>query len=28
MREGYERSAGRKPEIYVCAAADGVGRIA
>ncbi len=28
VREGYERSTGRKPEIYVCAAADGVGRIA
>jgi galactokinase len=28
VREGYERSTGRKPEIYICAAADGVGRIA
>src|ERR1035437_1340384 len=26
--EGYERSTGRTPEIYICAAADGVGRIA
>jgi galactokinase len=25
---GYERATGRKPEIYVCSAADGVGRIA
>jgi galactokinase len=28
VQEGYERSTGRKPEIYICAAADGVGRIA
>ena len=28
VREGYERSTGRTPEVYVCAAADGVGRIA
>ncbi|MBZ5614755.1 MAG: galactokinase [Acidobacteriia bacterium] len=28
VREGYERSTGRKPEIYICAAADGVGRLA
>lgn len=28
VREGYERSTGRTPEIYICAAADGVGRIA
>lgn len=28
VQEGYERSTGRKPEIYVCAAADGVGRVA
>lgn len=27
VREGYERSTGRKPEIYVCSAADGVGRV-
>ena len=27
VREGYERSTGRKPEIYICAAADGVGRL-
>ena len=26
--EGYERSTGRKPEIYICSAADGVGRVA
>jgi galactokinase len=25
---GYERTTGRKPEIYVCSAADGVGRLA
>ena len=25
VREGYERATGRKPEIYVCSAADGVG---
>ena len=25
IREGYERATGRKPEIYVCSAADGVG---
>jgi galactokinase len=25
---GYERATGRKPEIYVCSAADGVGKIA
>jgi galactokinase len=28
VQEGYERSTGRTPEIYICAAADGVGRIA
>jgi galactokinase len=28
VREGYEHSTGRKPEIYICAAADGVGRLA
>ncbi len=28
VSEGYERVTGRKPEIYVCSAADGVGRIA
>jgi galactokinase len=28
VREGYERSTGRNPEIYICAAADGVGRLA
>jgi galactokinase len=28
VREGYERSTGCKPEIYICSAADGVGRIA
>jgi galactokinase len=28
VAEGYERSTGCKPEIYVCSAADGVGRIA
>ncbi len=28
VREGYERSTGRTPEIYICAAEDGVGRIA
>ena len=28
VREGYERTTGRKPEIYICAAAHGVGRIA
>jgi len=28
VSEGYERATGRKPEIYVCSAADGVGRIA
>jgi galactokinase len=28
VREGYERSTGRKPEIYVCAAAVGASRIA
>ncbi len=27
VQEGYQRSTGRKPEIYICAAADGVGRI-
>ena len=26
--EGYERSTGCKPEVYVCSAADGVGRVA
>ena len=25
IREGYERATGRKPEMYVCSAADGVG---
>ena len=28
VREGYERSTGCKPEIYICAAADGVGQVA
>jgi galactokinase len=28
VQEGYERSSGRKSEIYVCSAADGVGRVA
>jgi galactokinase len=28
VSKGYERATGRKPEIYVCSAADGVGRIA
>ena len=28
IKEGYERSTGCMPEIYVCAAADGVGRVA
>ena len=28
VQEGYERATGRKPEIYVCSAADGVGQIA
>ncbi len=28
VREGYERSTGRKPEIYICSAADGVGQVA
>jgi galactokinase len=28
VSEGYERATGLKPEIYVCSAADGVGRIA
>ncbi len=28
VREGYERSTGCRPEIYLCSAADGVGRIA
>ncbi|MGB9204072.1 MAG: galactokinase, partial [Terriglobales bacterium] len=28
VREGYERSTGRQPEIYICAAADGAGRLA
>jgi galactokinase len=27
VSEGYERATGRKPEIYVCSAADGVGKI-
>jgi galactokinase len=27
VQEGYERSTGRKPEIYVCSTTDGVGRI-
>jgi galactokinase len=26
MQQGYERATGRKPEIYICTAADGVGR--
>jgi galactokinase len=28
VREGYERATGRKPDIYVCSAADGVGQVA
>ncbi len=28
VQEGYERSTGCKPEIYICAAADGVGQVA
>lgn len=28
VHEGYERSTGCKPEIYVCSAADGVGQVA
>lgn len=28
VQEGYERSTGGKPEIYICSAADGVGRVA
>src|SRR5450631_506118 len=28
VQEGYERSTGCKPEIYICSAADGVGRVA
>ena len=28
VREGYERSTGCQPEIYICAAADGVGQVA
>ena len=28
VQEGYERSTGCKPEIYVCSAADGVGEVA
>jgi galactokinase len=28
VQEGYERSTGCKPEIYVCSAADGVGQLA
>ena len=28
IQEGYERATGRQPEIYVCTAADSVGRIA
>jgi len=28
VQEGYERSTGCKPEIYVCSAADGVGQVA
>jgi galactokinase len=28
ISEGYERAAGRKPEIYVCSAVDGVRQIA
>jgi len=28
VSEGYERATGRKPEIYVCSAADGVGKVA
>ncbi len=27
VSEGYERATGRKPEIYVCSAADGVGKV-
>ncbi len=27
VQEGYEGSTGRKPEIYICAAADGVGQV-
>jgi galactokinase len=27
MQQGYERATGRKPEIYICTAADGVGRV-
>jgi galactokinase len=27
VQEGYERSTGCKPEIYICSAADGVGRV-
>jgi galactokinase len=28
VKEGYEAATGRRPEIYLCAAADGVGRLA
>jgi len=28
VSEGYERATGRKPEIYVCSAAGGVGKVA
>ena len=28
MQQGYERAVGCKPEIYICTAADGVGRVA
>jgi galactokinase len=28
VREGYDRSTGCRPEIYICSAADGVGRVA
>ena len=28
VSEGYQRATGRKPEIYVCSAADGVGQVA
>jgi galactokinase len=27
MQQGYARATGRKPEIYICTAADGVGRV-
>jgi len=28
VQEGYERSTGHKPDIYICSAVDGVGRVA